>query len=629
MRDEPDIEDVLAKRRPAHDAPSLYVSPSISDVFEDDLRQWNLIPVRMSAEDFIYEWSDLLNLRVDSTPEPQIEIGLRIGRQFIELQTNAAKPPKLGVSHDFLGGDEPDWFDINESLNANFEWMERGVADLNRWSKQATGSGSTAYLVVGRRLTGRSTGLLVLARSLRSSGWRTLFYGGEDRPDVDALIAFAATISPARLALVFDGVVHILDDIDRLITKARSARLDIVCLGVDESDSSANILTRMKPANLFEQRLGEVRHVLSKADGRRLVDKLASAGRLGFLGAENDRTRVAHFSGREIFWAMEQLENAPSFGRRVGQLVDELTLDADIRIVLLASYASRIDEPLLVADAARMLGVKSDDLARSIRTSQSLRNFTYLYGQQIKTRQRWLALEPAIAKLGKKASLTFVGDAISRVQTRLNWNSLRARNSTSMLVAAMMTHKNLDRAFPETDWDPWYEKLRPVFGDWSARYWEQRAIYARRVMADRIDEGLMSRAESFAYRAVGLLRDTYSLTTLGTILLAKAAHSPGVDVGDYFRRAQGVFAEAVSTSTNNLVAWDAFLRHSLPVVRKVSGSTQIVEVEGVQVVLRDYIRDEWLRVYSELGLISGRSEETRRQMRGLKRQFDGLLSWTQ
>lgn len=65
LRDEPDIEAVVANRKPTHEAPTFYVSPTISTAVERDLRRWRLVPARMTGAEFSRAWQRLTGLVSD------------------------------------------------------------------------------------------------------------------------------------------------------------------------------------------------------------------------------------------------------------------------------------------------------------------------------------------------------------------------------------------------------------------------------------------------------------------------------------------------------------------------------------------------------------------------------------
>jgi len=616
LRDEPDIEAVISRRNPSHAAPSFYVARSISPATRSDLVRWGLVPIEMTAEDFVLEWANLTGLNLEEGLDSELELGIRVGQQFTELRSMPIGPPVMG--HDFLGGDEPIWSDIQNDLAAELEWVTKAKFDCNQIGQSISPSTVLAY--TGRRLTGRSTGLLQLGHHLRDGSWRTFLFRESGRIDVDAVLGFAA--DGKSLALLFDGMADVADDIDRLVTESRSAGLNVACIAVDDSDREANIAGRVKPTNLGHSRVANVNGRLSGVDAARLVDKLSTAARLGVLESRTDAARRSHFRNHDLFASMADLENAPGFGRRVNELVESVTNAKKLELVLVAAYASFVGHQLLVIDAARMAKLDSDALVRQISSDPELSALLSTDGMSVKTRHRWMAIGPIVRKVGSDSALTVVGEAIRRVSSRLSRESLRERNSTALLVGAFMKQRNLRRLFPGTALDAWYASLLDIFGSWSGRYWEQRAILAR--WESRSDVSLLAKAESFALRAAELVPDTYSYTTLGTVLLEKATHAQ-VEVSEYYERANSAFEKAAMLDTGNgsLVTWIAFLRYSVRLLARLTDHA-VSRVNNRTDELLERIRGDWTRIYVQLATMRDSSERVNRDLIDLRRDYDAL-----
>jgi SIR2-like domain len=607
LRDEPDIEAVISNRKPTHDAPSFYVSPHISPAVERDLLTWNLVPVRMTARKFSELWPELTGLDLTEPPTPREEIALRVGRQFSELKTNA--PGKRPKGHDFIGGDEPRWIDICQDLYAQTDWIRQAREDCRRLGGKSPPSNAIIY--VGRRLTGRTTGLLAMARELRRRSWRTFLYVGDGRPDMEAVIQFGA--DGKSIALLFDSVADIADDVAWLLKEARASGLSITCAAVDQTERAASIVGHFNEVYLLDRHIGTINSRLTNTDAARVVDKLQMLGRLGILEeVKQDRKRRAHFRNHGLFDGMAQLENAPGFGRRVGQLIDSISDPEQIKLIYIASMAARFGRRLHIIDAGRMLALDSEGVAQIVR--DALGSILEFRQPWVATRHRWMALEPCIERLGSQAALTFLGEAMRRVGSRLGRASQRERNATSMLIAAFMSYNNLAELFPDTDLDAWYEELSASFGTWSARYWEQRAIMSRHIGQSTPE--VLSKSESFALRAVSIVTDAYSLTTLGTVLLAKAAYAAQVDVAEYYDRAMAAFDAAIAEDPANIVTWLAFLRYCLDVLKRVQNSSSRDEID-----LEERLNDDWLRIHSRISSVANTSDATRMALDGLMRRY--------
>ncbi|HCT80368.1 MAG TPA: hypothetical protein DGT23_28155 [Micromonosporaceae bacterium] len=453
-------------------------------------------------------------------------------------------------------------------------------------------------------------------------------FQADERVDIDALVQFAGDSRP--IALLFDSVADFADDIEQLLERGRKAGLRIACVAVDQTDRSANILGRINHTMLVDKGIKPINRLLSRTDAARLVDKLGDLGRLGKLEAlgrsgagrtKVDQARINHFRGQELFAAMATVEDAPGFGRRVGDLVrSDRTETNDLPLILLASVAYFVDRRLHVIDAARMLGIESEAVVRRVRSGDTVSALIATPdGQWLRARQRWLALKPCIERLGEPVAMTMLSTFMRRIANRLSRASQRERNSATALVGALMTYKNVHQLFPSADIDAWYENLHDSFGPWSARYWEQRAIACRSDARTRPE--LLSRAESYAERAVSILPDTYTFTTLGTILLSKAsAQTNKESMGDYYDRAYDAFESAQRSDPNNLVIWIAFLRYALPVIKRVVESHWDIDAE-----VRDRTVNDWQRIYDQTITIASNSESTSRDLESIYGQYKRML----
>ncbi|MDG4793461.1 hypothetical protein [Micromonospora sp. WMMD1082] len=146
------------------------------------------------------------------------------------------------------------------------------------------------------------------------------------------------------------------------------------------------------------------------------------------------------------------------------------------------------------------------------------------------------------------------------------------------------------------------------------RFWEQRAIMSRH--EGELRPELLSRAESYARRAVTLVRDSYSLTTLGVVLLAKAARSDETLLSAYYDDAMDQFEAAHELETSDLVTWMAYLRHTLSVLERL----MVIETTGD---LQERIVDHWPRIYGQVSVATS-SDVTQSDLRALRRKFDAI-----
>lgn len=611
LRDEPDIEAVIAQRRPGQTAPSIYVSPHITPGMESDLTNWGLVPFQGTAEEFADIWSDLSGVDLTQAPTSQEEVSFRVGRQFQQLRTNAVG--KLPGRHDFLGGDPPLWNDIVSGFHAELDWIREATESLRRVGTSV--HTTTALVYTGPRLSGRSAGLLALCRYLCQNAWKVLLYKADERLDVDAVLRFAA--DGRAVAVAFDGLADYAEDVDRLLRESRKAGLGVTCVAVDGPARSAGMVGRISGQYLHGGTIKSINARLTRTDAARLVDKLAERGRLGALEPQQDRQRIQHFRGRELFPSLAEVENAPAFGRRVQELVGEIEDTQALRLCLFAASAEKVERPLLVIDAARMMSMESEQVLEMVRTGP-ISALLWSDGHRILARQRYMALDSIMGKLGSRSAMSILNEGVRVLADRASRSAHRERNATVMLVGALMTYRNVVELFPGQQLELWYDGLHSSYGSWSGRFWEQRAIMSRHLGVEV--EGALARAESYAERAVTLTADTYAYTTLGTVLCARAS-TVGADLtGRYYDRAFDAFSTASEMDPRNLVTWFAYLRHALPVLEAA------LQHDGKSPELSERIGDDWSLTYDNIRPEASKSEDTARDLVALKRRFDDIQS---
>jgi hypothetical protein len=150
----------------------------------------------------------------------------------------------------------------------------------------------------------------------------------------------------------------------------------------------------------------------------------------------------------------------------------------------------------------------------------------------------------------------------------------------------MMNHRVLADWFGQDAVDKWYAELQDVHG-WNARYWEQRALASARV-------NLFDRAESFAHHAVQLYRDAFTLTTLGSVLMRKAASwaEPGSESSrDYFWRGVEALREAAERGQGRLeLPFLRFFERTLEIARQPDAAWLRSDPE---------VRHEWNQWYAD------------------------------
>ncbi|MBE1538983.1 SIR2 family protein [Micrococcus yunnanensis] len=566
---EPDINPIVRNIRPRHAAPSFYVSRTISSSMRFDLESWGLIPVEMEAGKFSEEWSDITGLDLSTTPSRAIELGLRMGEQFRRPKFSTVVGRGATVDHhDFHGGDQPTPSDAAEGRIAHTTWVRNAITEARAVATSKTTHSSYLIAFLGSRWTGRSATLLEVGRTLQDLSWTVLEFKSEGRIDIDPILQYAST--GISLALLFDGISEVVDDIDRLIDFARRAKLNLLVIGVDDRSQTSRIVSEITESFVYGNTMRSIPHRLGGADADALIETLREFGRLGSISRDKHPMQRRHFSGKSLFNAMAGLENAPGFRRRIRDFLDRERLSEYADILVIASLADFVGERITLLDLAALTGIGSSLLSQVIQENRAIGQLLSTDGEYVRCRQRNHLLPSVVDHFGAEFCSLVVRNSIIQAAPRLNNASARSRSRLSRLVAKFMRHRTLSQVFRRVDLNEWYESLRPIFGDWNGRYWEQRAIYARE-NAKR-DPKLLGPAESWASRAVQMSTDSYSLTTLMTIYLTKASISE-YSFDHYFDQACKAHEDAIrmsNRSKKSLVTDQAFLEYTIMILESFS-----------------------------------------------------------
>ncbi len=557
MLNDQDIEALLMHNPPHGTAPSFVVDPFISAGNKWELEQLGFIVLQEMPEKVIEDWQETFDLDPESLGTLRKSNGLSVP-QFSKLQTNLVKPaPK---DHDFYGGDAPLWSDIVSDRVAILQWMKGIIEHLEKWLDTSAPS-PALHIVYASRLTGASSGLLAIAKeSIRLNATPYLF-DKSSRWDV-ALAVDLAKDHPT--VFLIDGAADFADDIDRTLKLATEQGAKLYILATELPRNDLRFEGRL--VGQYTKSVTSSPERLDRLDSSSLASKLEKFGRLGSLELKEKRERTRHFVNRDVFSAMMDVEYALGFRKRLEGELGALEPDWRLDLALLLSLAAQGNRTVGIVDAAIAIGTSIETISHGLREDEHLSALIEHVDDRIVARQRGSAVEPAINALGPKIALNKLLGFIQRLAPLASRASLQNRNRVPLLVGHLMTTRNMQTAFPGHDLDDFYEALRPTFGDWNGRYWEQRAIYAKSTSD-------WSRAESFAARSVSLYDDAYTRTTYGTILINKAENLASLNDPawqGYYNRGKEQLETAQLKEPGSRVTAFAFLDSALALLQHLS-----------------------------------------------------------
>lgn len=609
LLDDPDIERLLTMNRPSAAAPSIVVDPYISAENEWELNRYGFVVYKGTAQEFTKDWSSRVGLDEDALLELAQRQQLSVP-QIQELQTNHPGPrPK---SHRYLDGDEPLWCDVTDDLVAPLSWMREVSQSIRQWAASESHD-PRIHLIYGSRLTGVSSGLLWIAKDVRSAGVRSFIFDRSSRFDVLRLVDKFSGHGPS--VLFIDGAADFADDIDQLLTEAGlEGTAQVYVVAAEFLRRNLKLEARLEGA-YGKSVMASVPTQLQRRDAEVLVDKREMLGRLGKLEELDRKGRVGHFKGRDVFSAMMELEYGSGFRKRMEQEISSLDADWKKSLILLLSIASDGRNSVGLLECAKALNVSSDTIVRAAQ--RSMASFIEIQGDRVVARQRDAVMDSIVAALGGRDALMSLQECIQNLSPLVNRDSLRARNRAALFVGYAMTQKLLTRLFPNDDVERFYDALLPQFGSWNARYWEQRAIHAKH-------QNDWSRAESFAERAVNLLDDAFTRTTCGTILINKAdyfARQYDNRWQDFHERGKKHFDVALAADRANRVTAFAYLESAMLLAQ----SAKDCDVPEWSTPIANLLH-EWKPIYSSLRLALGNdlALDSVRRAEALSRRWERL-----
>ncbi|MEV5850178.1 SIR2 family protein [Streptomyces sp. NPDC051985] len=613
---DPDVEAALLGSSPCATAPSIIVDPGIRDDNAWELEESGYRILRMTGEDFLDAWEEDLDLNEATLRELEDAQMLSIP-QFSRLQTNRSAPyPR---AHDYLGGDTPVWKDVLDGNVAEFEWMKEVRRDFTEWLEDDS-VGSRLHIVYGRRLSGASSGLLLSARSFIRSHADVFIFDGSSRFDVDLVIKSCLDGRPT--VLLIDSGADFANDVDELLNEV-SQNINVRIYATVTEDPRNHLRMEGRLTGNYSRVVTRVPKSLGHKDSQQIVRHLEKFGRLGALEGFDHQQRVRKLKGRDIFSALVDVEYATGFRKRIQAEIKDLDAPWKKNLILLLALSAQEALQVGIMEASIAVGRKAGEIAEALELDGHLSALVEQAGDILVARQRGNAVDGVIDDVSDRVAFKQVLAMVQNLSPLATRASLRERNRGARLTAYLMTVKHLQNNFPKIELESeFFSKLHPVFGEWNGRFWEQRAIYAKR-------QRRWEKADSFAGRAVTLYDDVYTRTTHGTILVNRAqdlAESSDPKWWDFYQRGREQFETAIRRDRLNRVTAFAYLNATLALMEAMNeilteGAVLPTSAENLHEVM-----GEWEREYAVLRLsLSGEENlESARRAEALSQRWASL-----
>ncbi|PWF88942.1 SIR2 family protein [Kocuria rosea] len=611
LLDDPDMEAVVMNRASVSAAPSFIVDPYISDGNVWELTRQGLNVAKMPAETFFAQWARMCEFE-NINPSDYYEDAAARLPQLKRLRSDLVPPPPR--AHDFFAGDVPKWFDAVNGNIARLSWTQQLKTKIADWQSRG---GVELFPVYGKRFTGISAGLLNVALNSAATGVRVYSFDRSSRFNSTDLLNVVR--KQGASLLIIDGAAEFADDIDKTLKDGMlHGDLKFAIIAAESFQSALRFEGRLSAG--YPRRITEVPNHLGRIDALAVANLMSEKARMGRYENEGVQALASLISKRDVFSAVLEVSQGRSFLTRISAEFSQLdSWEKDLVLVL--GLASRAGARVTTLEAQFMLGISSERIVSSISGKESVASMVEVDESYLMLRQRDKALPAILDGLGAPEALNRLIPMVEGLKPLVTPMSVRARNNSTMLLGHLMGNKLLAAVFPNLDLNLFYSRLEPKFGTWNGKFWEQRAIFAKK-------QKEWPKAESYAARAVTLLDATYTRTTYGTILINRAEES--IKMGsqrwkDFYRRGLSQFELAVRISDEGRVTEFAFLTSTLAFLREAAREDSGVKAETV-----NFVAEDWRSWYSSLRLAFGAEVElitSIRRLDELSRSYHALENY--
>lgn len=495
--------------------PSVLVVPSVNQLRLRRLESAGLIVIQNTGEQFVSELLDhyrkiigAITSQYNPTSSGYMTSGqMKFLQQFIDLRTYT---PHNVDSSLFYSGYQPTWATIRNDDDAILDKTEdisTTVVQLARDEKII----QKIILLTGNPGSGKSTGLLRVANNLIGYGIRPFLFRGDEYIDVDATIEWLKTVKGS--VLIFDDFADQSSTLQNLAQKCTEENVKILLVGADRP-ARHQIMNDRISSRYLDVSEAYWYGRLADADVERIIDKLHSRGRLGFVTRRNREEQRLHFvetANRSLFEAMSDLEGEKGFRERIRDNYRNL-LSEDLRRLYAAAclcYDQSI--PLPAGIAADFAMVKPADLLNLLENE--------LKGSLVLTRSGIRPPHRITASLLVRTLNDSVRSDVSfalavALAPHIDRTAMRLGTREHRIARHLMEHGNVARHSGRDKGSIWYDGLRQYY-DWNGRYWDQRALFESRF-------GHHNVARSYAERSIQVHHHSFGYNTLGTVLLRMA-----------------------------------------------------------------------------------------------------------
>lgn len=617
LRGEFDLAGMIRRGSSSHEIrglPSYFVAPGITEFQKDFVERNGLIAVDLTADQFF----DAIESAVRDA-EARIVALTGSGEADIPWQAQAfleqfamlrfdVRPPQR--PRDFYLGYDPTWYDIVVGKAAKFPIVDKVVHDLTRF-KGPEAAVQSIQIISGPWGTGKSAALLLTAREMLHNGLECCVFRADQKPNVEA-IAWWMQRRP-NTVLFFDGIADFGVEIDELMQIAQEARISVSIIGVERQKRARRLESDISPE--FVRGWYEMRF-LSDSDINAVLNTLRTQTRLGRITRWSEQAQYFYFARdchRQLFTAMSELEGGPGFIDRLEAAFLDADLSPQLRDALyLCSFSYQFGYPLPLGVLTHAVGASSAAILQAVREGE-LGEWMDVTELGFQVRHRHLAKSIVEDQLDEKERYRLTMQLALSLAPRVTRDAIRNR-TLAYRIARHVLDADVVSRWVKDKAPSWYAELFNQYG-WNARYWEQRAL-AHLHLNDE------SAARSYAERAVDILGDPFTRTTLGHVILRQlgAALQSGkpFDLKEFNEAVDLLFEARSGSRHRDDYPYTVFFEGSLRILRLLTDREHFARVSGE---IRGWIEDAESSPLQAYAANRGR-------LNRVKREFHRMLSKT-
>lgn len=541
LNDEIDLENVLEKGRvQGGSEPSVIVMPTIDEFDKERFREWGLIPVEATAEEFLAEvrasWPDYFQQADVSADNPS-----RINPNVLSFLSQwhpirAGSEYRLDDRHDFYAGHEPLYSDILRDLDSHRVLTDRVLREATSDEQQKV------VCLTGSAFTGKSTMALRVARKLAEQNWTPYLLDPELRPSVEATLWWLR--QHPRTLLIVEGAADFANDLAVMALRAKERGIPFKLLAVERRSRAREVRRSFTGVGFADV---EVSDRLRDKEIEDLIRQLKGHGRLGIVADVGHTEQVEYFAqkhGRNLFSSMSNLEEADGFRSRVRTGYSLLKSETERAVFQAVCITSALGYGLPVGAAASVCGLPASELNALLHSESVLADFIRMAGGRLHPRHRAFGSYMLESSFSKQENYAVTLKLAQHYGAQISPAAISARTFAYRMVRQLLDHEMLTVWLGGEHLDAWYEALQEMYA-WNARYWEQRALGASK-------RGRHAPASSWARQAIAQHRDAFALNTLATVLFRRYLAEGGpedsrtenlLEVAAYLEEARAMAAE--------------------------------------------------------------------------------------